>query len=284
MLYNPYDCDLVPLVDNFGSTYTNAGLGTAASANASAHVKGTPVSLISGASVTQDVYGIGIIFNNGTTAGVIRRFFADILIDPAGGTSWSVIIPNLYVNMASLISNGWRYYFPLYVKSGTSFGFQQQSTASSSTLRCSVQLFGKPKRMENLRFGTRIETFGVNTGTTSGAAHTPGTSALSTYTSIGTTSKDLWWWQWGGIGYNSVNFASGNTILADVACGDGTNMLTCINKILCYNTTAEAMAKDAFGLGSCYREIPGGTGVYVRSACTGTPETTPTTTVYGLGG
>lgn len=281
MLYN-LESDLKAITDNIGSTITDAGYGTTATSGGSTHTKGTPVSLISGASVTHDVYGMGINFVGGNASNSIRRYLADILIDPAGGSSWSTLIANLFVNNASLITGGYRYYFPIYLKSGTSIGFQHQCNLASTALRCGVQLYGQPKRPESIVVGTRVETFGAVTATTSGTAHTPGTSAFSSYTNIGTTSRNLWWWQWGGIGYNESGFVA-NSIVADVACGDGTNQLICIDSVFQNYTAAEQGGKDAFGLKVPYREIPGGTNVYVRSACSGTPETTPTTTVYGLG-
>lgn len=269
--------------DNFGSTWTDAGLGTSAAGNTLANNKGTPVSLLSGGTVTEDVFGIGLIFVGGNASNSIRRYLVDLMYDPAGGTSWSVLIANLFVNNASIICGGYRYFFPLYVKSGTSFGFRIQSNlAGGVTLRCAIQLYGLPTRSENLLYGTRVETFGAAIGTTSGTAFTPGTSTLGNYTQVGTSANNLWWWQWGGIGYNESGFVA-NSMFGDVAAGDGTNMKVCIDNCQQNYTALEQAGKDAQGTRAPIRNVPSGTNIYCRAACSGTPETTPTTCAYGLG-
>src|SRR5574339_367783 len=115
MLFNDVS-NVQSIVDNIGATITDAGLGTAVTSGGSTHTKGTPVSLIAGSLVTEDVYGVGIIFCGGNSPNSIRRYLADLLVDSNGGSSWDIKINNLFVNNPSLICGGYRYFFPLYLK------------------------------------------------------------------------------------------------------------------------------------------------------------------------
>jgi len=271
------------ITDNFGATYTDAGLGTTATSGGSTHQKGTPVTLIAGSSVISDIYGIAILFCGGNASNAIRRYFADILVDPNGGSNWNVKIPNLFVNNASLIQGGYRYFFPLYLKSGTSIGFQHQCNLAATALRCSIQLYGKPKNPELWPIGTIVESFGVNLGTTVGTAVVAGTSVLGSYTQIGTTTRKLWWWQWGGFGFDESSFLA-NSILGDVAAGVAGNQKICCDNCIQSYTAGEQCGKDSIGFRIPYRIIPESSPVWVRAACTGTPEgtATATTTAYGM--
>lgn len=283
MLFTPEN-EFCWSVDNWGATLTDAGLGTAVTADVTtAHVKGAAASLIAGASVTEDVYGMSILFCGGSTAGTIRRYLADILIDPAGGTSWSTLISNLLVNSPSLLLGGYRYYFPVYLKNGTSIGCQQQCSTNNIAMRVAVTLHGKPSRPDLIKVGTKFETFGAVTGTTSGTAITPGASTEGSYTSMGTTTNDLWWWQWGGIAVNDTS-TSTDLNVGDVACGDATNKKICVLRNSCPNKGSEECGKETMGLVRPIKHIKGGETVYVRAFYTGAADTTPTTTAYGMGG
>jgi len=280
MLYVP-PYSLLPLADNFGATYTDAGLGTAGNNSGVANTKGTTTTLIAASSVTRDVAGIGITFNGGSVATGTRRYFADIMVDSRGGTSWDVKIPNLFVNNPSLVLGGYQYYFPLYIKAGSSVGFRYQGI-NANTLRCSVQLFAMPDHPESIKVGTFVEAFGVDTSTTSGTAITPGTSLMGAYTQMGTSTRKLWWWQWGGVGYNEGVFVVG-AMLGDIGIGTASDQRLCMKHCLQrYNGNEEA-GKCMMGINIPYLDGPNNSAVWVRAACVGTPETTPTTTAYGMG-
>jgi len=284
MLWTPQN-EFGYTVDNFGATITDAGFATSVNAHATnANQKGTAVSLIAGASVLQDIFGVAIVFTGGNTAASIRRFLADLLVDPAGGTAWSTLIPNLFVNNPSLLCGGYRYYFPIYIKAGSSIGCQQQCSTANIPFRCGVRLFGKPSRPELVKVGSQVEAFGVTAASTSGTALTPGNAVVGAYASMGTSVADLWWWQWGGIGTNDTTMTPQKGGFGDVAAGDATNKKICVEGCNQMVTAAEESTKEAFGLMVPIRHIKGGETVYVRASMSGAADTTPTTTAYGLGG
>lgn len=287
MLWTP-GCEFGWSVDNFGATYTDAGIGLNSPGHANANTKGANTSMLVG--IAEDCYGIAIGFSGGNTTNVARRNLVDLLIDPAAGvgnagSSWSVIIANLYCAMASLGQGGYWYYFPLYLKAGTAIGTaNQSSTASTSALRVFIQVFGKPSRPDLVKVGSKVQTIGADTTTTAGSTTmTLGLNAMGALTaSLGSTSSDLWWWQ-GGLGFGSagVNNAS---ILFDLLAGDGTNNLLCQENIQMVVRNSEEMGKGVMGSRYPYRFIPSGTNVYMRGLETLDNASEPTVVAYGLGG
>jgi hypothetical protein len=271
--------------DNFGATYTDAGIGTGITSGA-ANTKGSTVSLLAGASVTEDVYGVAVGFSGGNAAATVRQYLSDLFIDPAGGTSWqaSPIIPDLISNSPSLLNGGYWYYFPLFVKSGSAFGSRTQCSAASAALRVMLRLFGKPNKPELCKTGAFVRSFGVTAASSNGTTITPGTSAMGSYTaSLGTTSDDLWWWQCGHATNDTTQTAVG--YLLDVDAGDATNKYKCAQHVLVsQNNTAEQNGKAAFGLVPPIRHMKSGANIYMRAACSGTPDSSITVAAYGLGG
>lgn len=267
--------------DNFGATVSDTGIGTSMTAGA-ANVQGTPVTLLSGATVANDVFGIGILFAGGSASATVRRYLMDLLIDPAGGTSWSTVISSLAANSPALTSGGYRYFFPLWLKAGTSIGMSAQCSAASATIRCAIQLYGQPRRVESVIVGTRVETFGDVRGTTSGTTISPGSGVVGAYASLGTTASDLWWWQTGGLMSNDTTILARGTLI-DVAAGDATNKLVCLDNCIQNFQTTEQCGKDSMGGRIPIRRITAGQTVYSRASGTTAADTTPTTTAYGLG-
>jgi hypothetical protein len=282
MLFSPLG-EIQATIDNYGTTLTDTGQGVALTASATTNTKGTTVSMWAGASVVDDVYGVGITFCGADTSATIIRFLADLMIDPAGGTTWTALINNLYVNSPALTGGGYRYYFPILIKAGTSIGMRIQSNVASQTCRVAVQLYGKPTHPELTKVGSRVETYGAVTSTTSGTAVTPGAGVTGTYVSVGTTAGECWWWQWGGVGCADTTQQL-NALMGDVACGDATNKKVCADSITQNNTAAEQSGKEALGLRPPYRVIGAGQTVYVRVSGSVAGDTTTTTTAYAVGG
>lgn len=279
MLYTPVN-DFGWTLDNFGATFTSAAMGTAVTSGG-ANLKGTAQSIWAGSSVTEDVYGIAIGFQAGDSAAALRLFLCDLLVDPAGGSSWSVKIANLAVHGPSTVLGGVWYYFPLYIKSGTSIGMQIQCRVTTITLRCLIKLFGKPGRPELAHVGNVVETIGASTATTVGTTVTPGTSAMGSYSaSMGTTVRNCFWWQMGILFDDSTCTAV--TYWFDLAAGDASNKLTCIHMLPYINNSSEQGGKAIAGINLPYRNIPAGANVYTRSACITTPDSLVSVVGYGV--
>lgn len=289
MLFTP-GCSFGWSVDNFGATYTDAGLGLNSPGHANANTKGANTNMLNG--IVEDCYGIAICFSGQSASATIRRCMVDLLIDPAAGvgnagTSWSVLINNLYANSPTIGVNGatgYWYYFPIYLKAGTAIGTAHQNlVAGTLPLRVSIRVYGKPNRPELLRVGTKVQTLGATVGTTTGVAVTPGTQVMGSYSAtLGQTVGDKWWWQV-GIG-SAATTMNPRGCLFDVA-------VNATNKILVAQSigygvagTAEQAYKQAMGDFVPYKKVASGQDVYVRGAnLGGAPDTGMTAIVYALG-
>lgn len=287
MLWSPAN-DFNWSVDNFGATYTDIGLGTNSPGNASANAKGANANLLTG--LAEDCYALSICFSGANATTTIRRCLTDILIDPAAGvgnsgSAWSVLIANLAANSPSFGTDGsfgYWYYFPIYLTAGTAIGSaHQDSVATIQALRVSIRAYGKPSRPELVKVGTRVQTLGAVTGTTSGTAVTPGTGVKGSYSAtLGTLNFDAFWWQLGVLSSDTSMTANG--YLFDVAVNATNKLIVAENVPYVVVGTAERASMGAMGSG-CQRNAVAGDDVYVRGAAAAAPDSTMTAVVYAVG-
>lgn len=232
------------------------------------------------AALAYDAYGILLWFNAGNTATGIRDILADVHIDPAGGSSYAAAggISDIFIPQAgNAVQSGRWFYFPLFIPAGATIGCRGQSN-STSTFRCRAVLYGRPTNPENVAVAQYSETIGVSGN--GGTPFTCGNSAAwGNWTSIGTTTRPLWYWQlaWG----HNVGTTTAQMYWAELGFGDGTNMITIIPMMPMFNVgTSEASSNPLFD--GIY-EVPSGSTLYVRGSASGTAETTEAVAI-GLGG
>lgn len=273
--------------DNAGATYTPTGVGTQITAGGTNHTKNASVtSLLAGSSITQDCYWLSIGFFAGSSSGASRRFLTDIFFDPAGGTSWesSPRIPDLAANCPDYIQGGVWYEFPIYIKNGTSIGARCQSETASSTVRIVVAVTGRPSRPTIVEAGTKVVAYGVTAASTEGTSVTPGASgSMGSYSaSLGTTSKDHWWWQTGILFNDTTQTAV--QYWFDMAVGDANRKYIVQRGLLHTNAgTVEQAGRSNFS-GIYYPAYAqaSGASVFVRGVCTGTADSACSAIVYGV--
>jgi hypothetical protein len=242
--------------------------------------KGSYVQLASGANLVNDVYGVLLWIVAGNTTATIRDILLDIGLDPAGGTSYSQVggINNIFVpQAASAVNSGRWFYFPLFIKAGTSVGARGQANGTS-TFRVASWFFGRPTKPENIAVGQYSETIGVSGN--GGTPFTCGNSgAWGSWTSLGSTTRPCWYWQlaWG----HNVGTTTSQMYFAELGYGDGTNMVTIIPCMPMFNPgTAEQSSNPCL---EGIWEVPAGGTLYVRGSASGTAETTEAVAV-GIGG
>lgn len=271
---------------SFSSVQTTrpaAAMGT--SVTPGNNTKGTTVQVLSSANVSKDVFAILINVNSGATSAAARDILLDIMVDPAGGTSWSVLIPDLLVSCAAPynIGNGgvW-YYFPLWVKAGSSIGARASvNNATVGTLRCNLTVYGSPRDRRIIRVGTRVEAIGITSASSSGTAVTNGTTSEGAWTSLGTLSRSAWWWQL-GVGVSNGTM-SALAYHCDLSIGDATNKVVVIENALVTTTTSEQL-NNMLTTTDVGKNAPSGLTVYARSQCSGTANTGFSMAGYALGG
>jgi len=284
MLYNKFN-EFLWYEDNIGATVSGAGMGVSTPAHASVHTKNTTATVLAGSKILHDCYFLWLGFGESSAVGGNSKYLVDVFFDTNGGTNWEPQprISNLYLHQAHFTGAGfYQYAFPLFIRAGTSIGVAVQSSVTVAPLRTVVRVYGKPSAPQIISFGSYVQTLGVTVGSTTGFTLSPGTSAWGSYTaSLGTLSRDAWWWQ-AGLGFNDTTITS-NCYMYEVACGNAVTKNTCLTNAIVTNTT-EQMGQSWCGLGLPIRFIRGGTSVFVRASGNGAIDTTPTCVVYALGG
>ncbi len=147
-----------------------------------------------------------------------------------------------------------------------------------------MRVYGRHQYPSLMPFGTYSDTIGVTeTAAVDATAVTPGNAADGTWTSLGTTSRDLWWWQ---VGYQIDNTAvTAEYTYIELGVGDGTNM-TVIHKIMHGGNTTEQVGAVFEGINPlmAYYPVPSGETIYCRMRCLNAPDTGYQAAAHAVGG
>lgn len=115
----------------------------------------------------------------------------DLLIDPAGGTSWSSLIDDLICGFLAVPTtivgvNTW-YRFPLFIKAGASLGIQAKThhTADITSGRAVVVAKGNPNKPDLWWCGSKVESLGPGANSKGVTITTSTANVFSAWTSIG---------------------------------------------------------------------------------------------------
>jgi len=265
--------------NSWGTSRPSSTLGT--SVTSATGAKGSWANVIS--TPTSDAaYGVLIWVHTSGASSQSRNYAMDIGVDEAGGTSYTVRIPDLLVGGAGSLTAGRAgvyYYFPLYVPPGSTIGARAWGSVTTA-FRVGVQILQQPANPSVIRKGSFVEAYGVTAS--AGTSVTPGTTSEGAWTSLGTTSSRVWWWQ---VGYQitTADTTWGNAAIAvDLAVGDGSNFNIIISDMLVTSSSAEALGNPPIQAGVEF-PVPSGTGVYVRAQHSGTVDN-PNIAAYALGG
>jgi hypothetical protein len=230
-----------------------------------------------GVALTEDSYGILIGINNNSANNASRRTVVNIGVDYTGSTAFTTIIPNLVGGGApSYTTEGTAqyYYFPILIPSGSRIGAQAYGSVGTA-FRVFTQTYRRPLNPSARRSAAYAESIGESTF--EGTNFTPSvTAANGTWTLLGTTNHDLWWWQVGVQGTSGdTSYAANTTILVDVGVGDGTVAGTEI--ILKDMTIRQGNSAETFNnfplFGTCEHPVPSGSSIYIRGQNSGANET-----------
>jgi hypothetical protein len=266
------------------------GLGTSLTSGA-AHTVGSTVQLLS--ALAEDAYGILIYANACATTASDRQLLYNIRTDPAGGTAWTTVIANLYCCNPGYVANtlgllgGFWFYFPLFIKAGSTVGADFQCATATQTSSLWVTVFGKPSRPDMVKAGSYVEAFGADTANSRGTAITKGVSSAegASWTQLGSnTTRPFWAWQFGVGGLDPT---VGNiNAMWDLAAGDGSNYDMIFENQLSLHTGQEAATMSP-SIINMYREVPSGVGLYARlsiNSGTAADFNAHYAVAYGIGG
>lgn len=254
-----------------GGTNPSANPGTSVTPGAT-NAEGSWTQVASSANIAYDVYGICVQISGGNTSAQQKDHLLDIGIDPAGGTSYAAIISNIICGQSDASQRGAaNYFFPFFIPAGSAVAVRVQgNNGTAGTVIVWCHFWGRPTRPELITVGQVSETIGTITNS-GGVAFTPGNAADGTWTSLGTTTRALWWWQiCAQISNGTV--ASERTYV-DLSYGDGTTFhIIHQGHQLGFTGTTEVCSRSSVAqMVGGYREVPAGATLYVRGRCNTAP-------------
>lgn len=254
------------------------------------NVKSAYVELLDGAVNTFDTYGIYININGNGASSNARDSLYDIGIDPADGSSFTVLIADLLGSCAGAFQasnqdiGGIAYYFPIFIPAAAQLGVRASvNNANNVASKVYVRLFGKPKRPELIRVGRFVTSFGATAASSSGTSVTSGDVSEGAWTDISgaDTTTPLWWWQT-GFGINDA-FMQDINYSMDLAVGDGSNKQVVIEDQWISTGSSERVSTFP-PMGGGYYEAPAGVRPYGRIQCAGTQDSNLSMMAYAVGG
>lgn len=251
---------------------------------ATPHTKSATTALIA-TPLAAPGYWVEVHISGTFVTGTDTSALCDIMYDPAGGTAWSVLIPNLICGYrilgAATAVQGASYYFPLFVPRGSSIGARWQSIVASpiagTRARVAVTVAGgftKPP----FWYGTMVTAVGVATASSAGLDINPGsTGTYSAWTSIGGATNPKF-------GYTTLGAqGSATTHTADVyfvQWGYASTQLPNAQVRFGY-TTAEVLVQYPPSSG-VWNTVPPATQMQVRATGSDATSEDPSVIVYGV--
>lgn len=223
-----------------------------------------------------DVWAVTVIISGTTVAAQIKDTLTDIGIDPAGGTSYTTVIPNLVASGVAAVVNGdlgVAYHFPMHIPAGAAVAARSSvNNATVGTVMVYIQVWGKPTRPELVKKGFSVEAFGIDTANSRGTAVTCGTTSEGAWTELtsGTLSKDYFWAQ---VGRGVHDTTMQNALVGmDLAAGDASTKRVIVDQVWESGQTTEAAAMWSNPWqGPCY--VPSGSRIYGRAQSSGAGDT-----------
>jgi hypothetical protein len=246
----------------------SATAGTAFTAGASG-VDGTAVALLS--ALTHDVHFLRIRVGAVNLSGANCNAAGDLLVDPAGGTSWSALINDLACGFTHAVSVAGSfdqvYEFPIYIPAGTSIGWRAKTAHTIDIAGVVlVEAYGEPANPAMWWCGQGVETLGIadSAGTSIASGNT---GEWGSWTSVGSPTTRLY--KAVQLGINGSD-AGALQVFYYFQLGYGSTQLPGMPNLWLVMTTAENGSRISSGLVTC--SIPAGTQLQARGMCSGTAE------------
>jgi hypothetical protein len=232
-----------------------------------------------------DAYLVEILISGGSSSGSARDMLVDIGADPAGGSSYSVIIPTLLGSCAFFVQSGpvLRYLFPLRIAAGSTIAARAQvNNGTAGGVDVQMACWGLPREPLAVKAGSFVTAYGITAASSSGTSVTSGTSSEGSWTELGTVGSDEnpWWWQVGmGVNDSSMSLRAYD---ADLAIGDGSNQDTIISGQRYITITSEALGCTRHVSAEFHAAV--GAKVAGRLQCSGTPDSNLSMAAWAVGG
>jgi hypothetical protein len=265
-----------------GKPPTGGGIGTGFTPGLS-NADGSSVSVLS--ALAFDVHYLVVGLNGLNLAATATDALLDVLVDPAGGSSWSSLIDDLVCGY--LPSNnreqhmGTMYSFPLYIPAGSSLGVRCRTASASSVTagdpKVIMWAYGNPSRPSMWWCGSKVESLGISAATSKGTTVTPGNSGTyGSWATIGTSSG-----RYGAVQYGINGAGSAQTAVGYYwQIGTNSTQLPGSPTMFSTNDTTD-MVSTAGNQGPIFCDIPESTVMQMRATCSGTAQA-HNAAIYGV--
>lgn len=255
-----------------GATRLQSNWGT--SITPGNNTMGSYAQVLSAANVANDVVWVEVSANSNGVSTAARDTIMDIGVDPAGGTAYNVLIPQILVSQAGPALQqqggvGINYCFPLYITAGSTVAARASvNNATVGTLRVRMRITGMPKDHRNMIVGTRCVAIGITAGSSTGVSVTSGAASEGTWTSLGTVAAgdNPWFWQY-GVGINQGTTTAVG-VSGDLSIGNASNKVIVMEDRTWNGTVSENWTDD--GARPSWYQAAAGDTVYGRLQCSGT--------------
>lgn len=258
------------LAHNYPATYESSALGTSVTAGAS-NTDGAAVTLLS--ALSRDVEYLKLYVHGSgldATQAIQANISATILIDPAGGTSWQTLIPNLLAGRVHQASSASRapqagYDFPLWIPAGASVGAMAR-TAHSADLTVKVLALGYGGNANPASWwcGQRVSDIGTNPAASSGTtiAAGAGSAAFGSWTNLGSAlGADCGAIQMGTCGDDDTSWSTNEFF---IELGRGSAAIPGLGPLFRSQSSSEIAVWTQAGLN--FRRLAAGTQLQARAA------------------
>lgn len=265
--------------DNLPATPSTTATGTNVTCGAS-NADGTAVTVLSGLAHDCEYLVIGFGASS-SPSGINNSCLVDVLVDRAGGTSWTSVIDDLLAGFVlqtgsnnSLAQRMYR--FPLWIPAGSSIGIRgRTASASTFTLRCNMWAYGGNQRPESWWCGQKVTTYGVTAASSIGTMHTAGNSgAYSSWATVAASTSDHRAFTMGVQGVNGTTMSG---LAYHFQFGVGSINLGGTY----YKQTTTAEGGWDVNPEPVFYSIPSGTNLQVRGTCSGVAEALDVA-IYGI--
>lgn len=230
------------------------------------------------ATETQRVH---VVMSGNGGSGTCNNVIVKLGIDYAGGTSYTDLTPGLICGSAGAVFASGRagvgYMFPLCIPAGAAIAAAAYGS-STVPIDCLVTL--TTGAMQPMQAGRVIEAIGLASNYV-GTAVTAGTTSEGAWTSLGTTSRDLWAWELGMQVNSSDTNWGGSHWSFDLAWGDASNKHIILEEVFASFNSAESMYKQAH---PSLAVVPAGATIYARAQQSAAVNDPVVVTAYGVGG
>lgn len=279
-------------INEFGPSLESAGsASTGTLITPGNNTYGSYATVLSGAQVTDDLYGLWITFTGWSSSGVARDAIAKIAVDTTGAGSFSTgndIGVDILCSCAGGLSvaggGGISYYFPIKIKSGSAIGVAGSvNNGTVGTGSVFVRALRRPSHPELVTpfLGTFVTTFGSTPGSSSGTAVTPnGVGGQSAWVQLGGAAAKRLIYLTQGVGCNNAAM-SANASAWQLAVGTSTTVNRQVTRsMLVQPGTLETLQYESSG---AYCVVNPGDLIFGRAGGQATSPTGMSTAAYGVG-